>query len=114
MTTLTDLRSAVPFTYVEPFSNIVGCSTSPFVWVEWRTIYVSGTAYPANTATITMDETNTMVTYTFSSLYLSDLYPGEVLFMVRSLVVDFNRSRTTQSIGFLHHSTELPPFLHRR
>jgi len=98
---LTDLRFPVPFTYVEPFSNIVGCSTSPFVWVEWRTIYASGTAYPAETVTISMVETNTMVTYTFSNLYLTDLSPGEVLFMVRYFMVfEINGVRITRSIDF--------------
>lgn len=81
ITTLTDLHSAAPFTYVETYYDIENCSSDPFVFQEWRTVYVGGSTYPGKTATITV-ETNTLVTYTFPDLILTLLHPGAIILMV--------------------------------
>ena len=72
---------STPFTYIESFTS-VDCRSTPLTWTEWRTAYVNGTPYPGNTETITLQFSNTEVTYTFSNLILNILQPGDEITMV--------------------------------
>jgi hypothetical protein len=88
--TLTNLLEPSPFTFVESFYD-VSCASDPLTWTEWRTAYINGLSYSAETETIILVAVNTEVTYTFPSLLLTMLTPGDVIIMVFISVKDPHR-----------------------
>lgn len=57
----------------------------PLTWTEWRTAYVRGTPYPGDTVTVTLQFSDTEVTYSFPDLILTILQPGDEITMVECL-----------------------------
>jgi hypothetical protein len=73
----------LPFSYVETYSDITGCSTRPFIFTEWRTAYVGASTYPALAATVALiTDGSVYVTYNYPDLILTALTPGETMTQV--------------------------------
>jgi hypothetical protein len=79
LTTLTDLREPVPFTYFETLSNINDCNNTLTIW---RTAVVNGTSYSGQTVTYVLTQGATTLEYVFPDLLLTLLKPGEVMTQV--------------------------------
>jgi hypothetical protein len=68
---------------VETFYNVPSaCVTGPATVTEWRTMWLSGSGYPAAGVSYTIPS-DTLVTYTFQELLLILLKPGDVLTQVQ-------------------------------
>jgi hypothetical protein len=81
---LTDLRSAVPFTFIDSYT-LASCGTVKTTATVFATIYLSGIAYPADKSEeyVMGAATTGLVTWEFPQLLLKDLVPGEIATVVR-------------------------------
>jgi hypothetical protein len=83
---LTDLRSAVPMTFIESVA-LASCAAVKTTATVYATIYVSGTAYPADKSEeyVMGVATTGLVTWEFPQLILTNLVPGEIATLVLTL-----------------------------
>jgi hypothetical protein len=80
---LQDLRYPVAFTFTESIT-VSGCLATPETSTEYYTAFVGGTSYYAAPIVATYGSNYYIYPkYTFPQLLLTDLYPGEIITMVR-------------------------------
>ena len=78
--TLSDLRTAVPFTW-DYTLGVEDCSNT---YLEWRTALFSEATYPALVASAALPASGTVtIRYTFPNLLLTMLKPGDTIIMVQ-------------------------------
>lgn len=91
-TTLTDLRVATVFTYVETIF-ITDCQTDPATFIESRTAYHDQLTYPLSTTTTFSQQNATVsITYTFSDLLVTSFTPNGTILMSYQVTLASNGS----------------------
>jgi hypothetical protein len=83
LTTLTDLRFATVFTYVQTvFIN--DCKTNPGTLIESRTLIYKQISYPNSpvTTVYSQQNTTTSLTFSYSNLLVTSFAPGDDVIMV--------------------------------